>query len=63
MIGGPVLKTFPPGNSLVVQWLRLSMVTAIGPGFMLDWGSKIPQDVQPKKKKSPPDLQIITDNQ
>ena len=45
-----MLKTFPPGNSLVVQWLRLSIVTAIGPGFMLDWGSKIPQDVQPKKK-------------
>ena len=58
-----MLKTFPPGNSLVVQWLRLSIVTATGPGFMLDWGSKIPQDVQPKKKKSPPDHQIITDNQ
>ena len=48
-----MLKTFPPGNSLVVQWLRLSIVTATGPGFMLDWGSKIPQDVQPKKKKIP----------
>ena len=46
-----MLKTFPPGNSLVVQGLRLSTFTATGPGFTLDWGNKIPQDVQPKKKK------------
>ena len=59
-----MLKTFPPGNSLVVQGLRLSTFTATGPGFTLDWGNKIPQDVKPKKKKkkSPPDHQIITDN-
>lgn len=48
-----MLKTFPPGNSLVVQGLRLSTFTATGPGFTLDWGNKIPQDVQPKKKKNP----------
>ena len=31
------------GSSLVVQWLRLSCFTAMGPGSVPDWETKIPQ--------------------
>ena len=31
------------GNSLVVQWLGLSTFTAMDPGLIPDWGTKMPQ--------------------
>ena len=33
----------PPGNFLVVQWLRLGAFTAKAPGLILNWGTKILQ--------------------
>ena len=35
------IKRFP-GNSLVVQWLRLSASTAGGAGLIPGWGTKVP---------------------
>ena len=35
----------------MVQWLELSDSTAGGPGSIPGWGTKIPQALQPKKKK------------
>ena len=34
------------GNSLAVQWLRLHIVPAEGPGSSPGWGTKIPQAMQ-----------------
>ena len=44
------------GNSLVVQWLGVCVLTAKGPGSVPGGGTKIPQAAQgdtppPKKKK------------
>ena len=36
-------KSYPPGTSLVVQWLGLSTLTAESPGSVVGWGTKIPQ--------------------
>ena len=36
-------ETYPPGNSLAVQWLGLGAFTAKGPGLILNWGTKILQ--------------------
>ncbi|XP_073666661.1 sialidase-1 isoform X2 [Tursiops truncatus] len=41
------IQTELVGNSLVVQWLGLSAFTAMGPGSIPGWETKIP----PKKKK------------
>ena len=35
----------------MVQWLGLSALTAEGLGSIPGWGTKMPQAVQPKKKK------------
>ena len=42
-IAGGNLKWCSQGNSLVVQWLGLSALTARGPGLIPGWGTKIPQ--------------------
>ena len=43
------------GNSLVVQWLRLTVVTSVGPASIPGWGTKIPQALwhsqNPKQNK------------
>ena len=57
-----MLKTYPLGNPLVVQWLRLGTFTAMGPGLTPGRGSKILHATPKKKKKSPPDHQIIINN-
>ena len=44
-------KCIFPENSLVVQWLGLCASTAMGPGSIPGWGTKIPQAVQPGQKK------------
>ena len=31
------------GNSLEIQWLGLGAFTAMGPGLIPGWGTKIPQ--------------------
>ena len=41
-----ILKYVSEGNSLVVQWLGCSVLTAQGPGLIPGWGIKIPQAVQ-----------------
>ena len=48
-------KSYFFGKSLVVQWLRLHVVTAKGRGSIPGWGIKIPQATQciQKKKKKP----------
>lgn len=38
-------------NSMAVQWLGLSPITAKGPDSVPGWGTNIPQDVQQEKKK------------
>ena len=41
-----------PGTCLVVQWLGLHGFSAMGPGSIPGWGTKIPQAVwQGQKKK------------
>ena len=35
----------------MVQWLGLGAFTAVGLGSIPGWGTKIPQAMQPKKKK------------
>ena len=50
------------GNSLVVQWLGLHAFTAMGPGSVPGWGTKILQTArcrQKKKKKSYSHIIII----
>lgn len=37
-------------NSMVVQWLVFSALTAMGPDSVPGWGTNIPQDVQQEKK-------------
>lgn len=39
------------GNSLVVQWVGLRILTARGPGSVLGWGTKILQTMQHGQKK------------
>ena len=39
------------GNSLAVQWLGLGAFTAVGPGSIPGWGTKIPQALGQKTKK------------
>ena len=39
------------GNFLVVQRGRASALTAVGPGSVSDWGTKIPQAMHGRKKK------------
>ena len=33
------------GNSLVIQWLGLKVITAEGEGSIAGWGTKVPQAV------------------
>ena len=40
-----------PGNSLMVQWLRLGVFTAVGSGLILGRGTKIPQGMQHGRKE------------
>ena len=39
------------GNSLLIQWLGFHTFTAQGQGSIPDQETKIPQAMQPKKKK------------
>ena len=47
----PTKSKISVGNSLAVQWLALGSFTAMGPGLIPGWGTKIPQVTWPKKKK------------
>ena len=38
-------------NSLAIQWLGLCALTAIGPGLILGWGTKIPQPAGNSQEK------------
>ena len=40
-----------PGNSLMVQWLRLGVFTAVGLGLIPGRGTKIPQAMQHGRKE------------
>ena len=48
-----------PGTSLAVQWLGVCALTAMGPGSIPGWGTKIPQAAwrsQKEKKDVLPDV-------
>ena len=38
-------------SALVIQWLRFRAFTAMGPGSIVGWGTKIAQDPQHHQKK------------
>ena len=45
------IEEWAHGNSLVVQWLGLRVLTAEGPGSITGWGTKIPQPRSITKNK------------
>ena len=47
----PANKNKKKGTFLAGQWLRLHTVTAEGPCSIPRWGTKIPHDTWPEKKK------------
>ena len=51
-------KKSPPGNSLAVQWLRLHIFTAEGPGSTPGQGTTVPQAVRCGQKKRVPSLPL-----
>ena len=49
--GKNIFQKGRPRKSLVVQWLGLGGFTAVGPGSIPSWGTKIPQAAQHGQKK------------
>ena len=46
-----MVQTVPSGSFLATQWLKFGTFTAMGPGSIPGWGTRIPQEKQTKKQK------------